>query len=109
MPDAGFAQRHIGPRPDEQRALLETLGYATLDALVEAAVPAAIREPAHLNLPAALSETNALARIRELGARNAVFTSLIGCGYSDTITPPVILRNVLENPAWYTAYTPYQP
>jgi len=104
-----FADRHIGPGDSEQAAMLAELGYASLDALVDAAVPAAIREHAPLALGAGLSEPEALARLREMGSRNEVFTSLIGLGYSDTITPNVILRNVLENPAWYTAYTPYQP
>ena len=89
--------------------MLAGLGYATLDELIDAAVPAAIREHAPLALGDGLSEPEALDRLRALGARNEVFTSLIGLGYSDTITPGVILRNVLENPAWYTAYTPYQP
>ena len=104
-----FVPRHIGPTPDEQTAMLATLGYDTLDALVDAAVPNGIRERAALALPAPTTETDALAQLRALAARNEVFTSLIGLGYHDTITPPVILRNVLENPAWYTAYTPYQP
>ena len=104
-----FVDRHIGPRPAEQATMLAALGYASLDELVDAAVPAVIREAAPLALPDALSETEALARLRALADRNEVFTSLIGLGYHDTITPPVILRNVLENPAWYTAYTPYQP
>ena len=104
-----FSLRHIGPRPAEQAAMLDALGYPTLDALVAAATPAAIRDDDVLDLPAPLSEWDALARIRELADRNEVFTSLIGLGYHDTITPPVILRNVLESPAWYTAYTPYQP
>jgi glycine dehydrogenase len=104
-----FADRHIGAGVSEQSAMLDELGYASLEALVDAAVPAAIRERAPLALEAGLSEPEALARLGELGSRNEVFTSLIGLGYSDTITPNVILRNVLENPAWYTAYTPYQP
>ncbi|MDQ1479054.1 MAG: glycine dehydrogenase, partial [Actinomycetota bacterium] len=104
-----FADRHIGPRADEQATMLAALKYDALDALVDAAVPSVIREPDALGLGAPLSETEAQARLRELAARNEVFTSLIGLGYHDTITPPVILRNVLENPAWYTAYTPYQP
>jgi glycine dehydrogenase len=104
-----FADRHIGVSGAEQAAMLAELGYASLDALIDAAVPAAIREDAPLALEAGLSESEAIARLRQLGSRNAVYTSLIGLGYSDTITPPVILRNVLENPAWYTAYTPYQP
>src|SRR5450432_3669597 len=104
-----FADRHIGVSGSEQAAMLAELGYESLEALVDAAVPAAIRETEPLALDDGLSESEALARLRALGARNQVFTSLIGLGYSDTITPPVILRNVLENPAWYTAYTPYQP
>jgi glycine dehydrogenase len=104
-----FVDRHIGPRRHEQATMLAALHYESLDELVDAAVPSVIREAAPLALPDALSETEALARLRGLAGRNEVFTSLIGLGYHDTITPPVILRNVLENPAWYTAYTPYQP
>ena len=104
-----FVDRHIGPRTDEQAAMLAALGYGSLAERVDAAVPAVIREAAPLTLPEPLSETDALTSLRGLAARNEVFTSLIGLGYHDTITPPVILRNVLENPAWYTAYTPYQP
>src|SRR5258707_1383273 len=106
---AAFADRHIGPSESEQAAMLAELGYESLDALVDAAVPDAIREHAPLALGQGVSETEALARLRELGAQNEVFTSLIALGYYDTITPLVILRNVLETPAWYTAYTPYQP
>jgi len=104
-----FADRHIGVTETEQTEMLAELGYPSLDALIDAAVPAAIRERAALTLDPGLSESEAMARLRVLGARNEVFTSLIGLGYADTITPNVILRNVLENPAWYTAYTPYQP
>ncbi|HET9729194.1 MAG TPA: aminomethyl-transferring glycine dehydrogenase, partial [Acidimicrobiia bacterium] len=104
-----FADRHIGPDESEQQAMLTELGYESLDALVDAAVPRAIRQSEPLDLGDACSEAEALDALRELAARNEVFTSLIGLGYHDTITPPVILRNVLENPAWYTAYTPYQP
>ncbi len=104
-----FADRHVGPRADDLTAMLATLGYGSLDELVTAAVPSVIREPVPLSVTEPLSETEALARLRELAAGNDVFTSLIGLGYHDTITPPVIVRNVLENPAWYTAYTPYQP
>ncbi len=104
----GFADRHIGPSADDQRAMLEALGYASIDALIDAAVPRSIRDDVTLAREP-LSETDALARLRVLAERNDVYTSLIGLGYHDTITPPVILRNVLENPAWYTAYTPYQP
>jgi glycine dehydrogenase len=104
-----FVPRHIGPDPDAQATMLAALGYETLDALVDAAVPNGIREHTELALAAPTTETDALAQLRALASRNEVFTSLIGLGYHDTITPPVILRNVLENPAWYTAYTPYQP
>ena len=89
--------------------MLAALGVGSLAELVDRAVPDAIRDHAPLDLPVPLGEAEALARLRELADRNQVFTSLIGQGYSGTITPPVIQRNVLENPAWYTAYTPYQP
>src|SRR4051812_7246913 len=89
--------------------MLRTLGFASLDELADAAVPASIRREAPLDLPDALSEPEAIAALRSIAERNEVFTSLIGMGYSDTVTPAVIQRNVLENPAWYTAYTPYQP
>jgi len=104
-----FADRHIGPDADEQAALLDAVGYPSLDALVDAAVPAAIRDREPLALGGPVSEEEVLARLHALGSRNDVYTSLIGLGYHDTFTPPVILRNVVENPAWYTAYTPYQP
>ncbi len=89
--------------------MLDALGVASLDDLVDRAVPDAIRDREPLDLPAPLSEERALQRLRELADRNEVLVSLIGRGYSNTFTPPVIQRNVLENPAWYTAYTPYQP
>ncbi|MFA5884409.1 MAG: aminomethyl-transferring glycine dehydrogenase [Acidimicrobiia bacterium] len=104
-----FAARHIGPDPADVAAMLATLGHASLDALVDAAVPETIRDRTPMNLPAALTEAEMLASLRELASENEVLTSLIGLGYANTITPGVILRNVLENPAWYTAYTPYQP
>jgi glycine dehydrogenase len=104
-----FVGRHVGPDPDEQARMLDELGLASLDELVDRAVPDSIRTREPLRLPAPRSETGALARLRELAQRNEVFTSLMGMGYSDTFTPAVIQRNVLENPAWYTAYTPYQP
>jgi glycine dehydrogenase len=104
-----FADRHIGPRDGEFDAMLAELGYETLDALVDAVVPGTIREHAALALGDALGEDEMLASLRALAARNEVFTSLIGLGYANTMTPPVIQRNVLEDPAWYTAYTPYQP
>jgi len=105
-----FASRHIGPSSAEQDHMLGTLGYATLDELTTAALPPVLGADASLaGLPAALSETQALQRLRGLAAKNQVLTSMIGLGYHGTITPAVIRRNVLENPAWYTAYTPYQP
>ena len=103
-----FASRHIGPRPDDTRAMLETMGYPSLDAFVNAVVPDDIRLRTPLDLPAARSEAEVLAELRAIAAQNRVFRSYIGMGYHDTLTPPVILRNILENPGWYTAYTPYQ-
>ncbi|QXJ19548.1 aminomethyl-transferring glycine dehydrogenase [Actinomadura graeca] len=108
-PRAVFADRHIGPSPDDQARMLAAIGYSGAEALIDDAVPAAIRTGRPLDLPPALSETAALDRLRELAARNTVLTSMIGLGYHGTITPGVILRNVMENPGWYTAYTPYQP
>ncbi|MFM7270127.1 MAG: glycine dehydrogenase (aminomethyl-transferring), partial [Actinomycetes bacterium] len=108
--DAGeFAARHIGPSPDEQATMLAVLGHDSLDTLTRAAVPSVIRRLEALDLPPGRSEREVLDALRAIADRNEVLTSLIGLGYSGTITPPVILRNVLENPAWYTAYTPYQP
>src|SRR5262249_48015445 len=104
-----FADRHIGPDAVEQAVMLETLGYDSLDALIDATVPEAIRDRTPLALPPAVGEREVIEELRALAARNGEVTSLIGLGYAGTITPPVILRNVLENPAWYTAYTPYQP
>lgn len=106
---APFAARHIGPSEDEQVTMLAACGYASLEELLAAAVPAPIRMPGALDLPAPVSEAEALRQLRALADRNQVMTSMIGLGYYDTVTPSVILRNVLENPAWYTAYTPYQP
>jgi glycine dehydrogenase len=104
-----FARRHIGPSPDDLPVMLATVGASSLDALLERAVPEGIRLTDPLDLPAGRTETEVLDRLAELAGRNEVFTSLIGLGYHGTVTPPVILRNLLENPAWYTAYTPYQP
>ena len=104
-----FVRRHIGPSPRDVDAMLETVGAKSLTALIDETLPAAIREKAPLDFGRALSETEALAHMTELAAQNAVFTSLIGQGYSGTILPAVIQRNILESPAWYTAYTPYQP
>ena len=108
-PATTFADRHLGPRPEDLDAMLSVLGVATVDELIEQAVPKSIRTDQPLALPAARSEPETLVLLRTLAARNEVVTSLIGAGYSGTHTPGVILRNVLENPAWYTAYTPYQP
>jgi glycine dehydrogenase len=105
-----FATRHIGVWPDDdQRHMLKEIGYRSLDELLDDAVPASIRSDRPLALPPAASEAAATAELRALADRNVVLTSMIGLGYYDTITPAVIRRNVLENPAWYTAYTPYQP
>src|SRR5213592_1306499 len=103
-----FVERHIGPGPEDVGAMLETLGYASLDAFIDAVVPADIRLRRPLGVPAGQSEQAALAEIRALAAKNQVWRSYLGMGYHDCVTPPVILRNVLENPGWYTAYTPYQ-
>jgi glycine dehydrogenase len=104
-----FSRRHIGPAPEDQARMLELLGYGSLDELSEAAVPGSILMREDLAVPEALPEIDVLAELRELGSRNRVMTSMIGLGYYGTHTPQVVLRKVLENPAWYTAYTPYQP
>src|SRR5881392_4447580 len=104
-----FVRRHIGPSPRDISAMLETVGTKTLSELIGQTLPSSIRQKAPLDLGRALSETEALAHMSELARENQVFTSLIGQGYSGTILPAVIQRNILENPAWYTAYTPYQP
>ena len=104
-----FIARHIGPRDVAQQAMLRELGFASRDALIDAIVPPAIRLSEPLALPPPCSEAEALADLRRLATKNRVLKSLIGQGYYGTETPAVILRNVLENPAWYTAYTPYQP
>src|ERR1700731_1824292 len=104
-----FVRRHIGPSPRDMSAMLETVGAKSLAELMGQTLPASIRQQAPLDLGTPLSETEALAHMRELASKNQVFTSLIGQGYSGTILPAVIQRNILENPAWYTAYTPYQP
>ncbi|HEV2258972.1 MAG TPA: glycine dehydrogenase (aminomethyl-transferring), partial [Streptosporangiaceae bacterium] len=103
-----FAARHIGPDQAAQRHMLASLGYASLDELIRAALPEDA-QLAQLSLPDPLTETESLAELRRMASRNQVLTSMIGLGYYDTVTPAVIRRNVLENPAWYTAYTPYQP
>ncbi len=103
-----FPRRHLGAGPAEIAQMLDLVGYPTLDALVDAAVPANIRLQRPLHLPVSLSESEALGELRNIAARNKVFRSYLGTGYSDTLTPGVIQRNILENPGWYTAYTPYQ-
>jgi glycine dehydrogenase len=105
---ASFARRHIGPNKEARDAMLSELGFANLDELIDATVPQNIRLDRPLGLPDAKSESDALAELRDLARKNTVARSFIGAGYSDTITPPVIQRNILENPGWYTAYTPYQ-
>ncbi|MGH3471381.1 MAG: aminomethyl-transferring glycine dehydrogenase [Nocardioidaceae bacterium] len=104
-----FSTRHIGPDEGEQAHMLKALGYPSLEALMDAAMPAAIRSGGELDLPTPLSEEAALAQLRELAAKNHALAPMIGLGYSGTFTPAVIRRNVLEDPSWYTAYTPYQP
>ncbi len=105
-----FANRHIGPSAEEQQAMLASLGYASLEDLLTAALPEGTQAPAALaSLPAPRTEQETLAELRRIASRNTVRVSMIGLGFYDTITPAVIRRDVLESPAWYTAYTPYQP
>ncbi len=104
-----FKHRHIGPQQNDIDTMLQTLGYTTLDELTQAVVPKSIADNLPLNLSEPLSEEQALEELQTIAKQNKVFTSLIGQGYYNTYTPKVIQRNVLENPAWYTAYTPYQP
>jgi len=106
---ARFSDRHIGLSPQDQQAMLEELGYHTVDALLDDTLPKQIRGDRDLALPPARSEDEVQRALADLANRNQPMTPLIGMGYHDTITPPVIRRNLLENPAWYTAYTPYQP
>ena len=108
QPDA-FLARHLGPDSAEQQAMLDTLGLGNRDDLIVQTVPPAIRLNRPLDLPTALDEQGALAKLKGYAQKNELWTSLIGTGYYGTLTPTVILRNVLENPGWYTAYTPYQP
>jgi glycine dehydrogenase len=107
-PSDSFVQRHLGANSQEIKQMLEVLGFDSLDALIEKTVPAKIRLQQPLKLPQAQSEYAALAQLKAIASKNKIFRSLIGMGYYDCITPPVILRNILENPGWYTAYTPYQ-
>ena len=103
-----FAQRHIGPNAEERAEMLTLLGLESMDQLIEQAVPADILRSEPTELPTALTEDQLLARMQSIAGKNSVMRSLIGMGYADTITPPVIQRNILENPGWYTQYTPYQ-
>ena len=104
-----FRKRHIGPNSSDTQQMLKTLGYSSLDQLTQSVVPNSIADNASLKLSEAVTEEQALVELKALAEKNTVLTSLIGQGYYGTLTPKVILRNVLENPAWYTAYTPYQP
>lgn len=104
-----FIQRHIGPSQKQQNAMAQTLGYSDMDALIDDTVPAAIRREQPLQIGGAQTEQAVIARLKDIASHNIVNRSFIGTGYYDTYTPPVIQRNVLENPGWYTAYTPYQP
>ncbi|MSY60897.1 MAG: glycine dehydrogenase (aminomethyl-transferring), partial [Actinobacteria bacterium] len=106
-----FERRHIGPTSSQENELLKALGYDDMQSFISDVVPSNIAMSKKLQdvLPQALTEVQAIQTLREMADKNELFTSFIGCGYYGTITPPVIMRNVLENPAWYTAYTPYQP
>ncbi len=103
-----FARRHIGSNETETRQMLNTIGAKTLEELIDKAIPASIRNPKILRVTEAVSEAEYLELIQEIASKNLVFKNYIGQGYYDTITPSVILRNVFENPGWYTQYTPYQ-
>jgi glycine dehydrogenase len=102
-------RRHIGPSPAEMDDMLKVVGAKSLDALIDETIPKSIRQKEPLDFGKPLSERKLLNHMRVTASKNKVLTSLIGQGYYGTVTPPVITRNILENPAWYTAYTPYQP
>src|SRR6201986_1767589 len=103
-----FEQRHLGKSAGEMKTMLDAIGVNSLDQLIDQTIPSAIRLKKTLNLPEAKSEYNFLREFKQMMSKNKVYRSYIGLGYYNTITPPVILRNILENPGWYTAYTPYQ-
>ena len=103
-----FEARHNAPDAAAIAAMLRTVGVDSIEQLIDETVPPAIRLPRELNLPAALTERAFLAKFKQIAAQNKVFKSYLGLGYHDTTLPPVIQRNILENPGWYTAYTPYQ-
>jgi glycine dehydrogenase len=107
-PAESFVPRHVGPDERDVAEMLKTLGFQSLDALIDATIPARIRSRGGLDLPKGMTELEVLTYFRSLAAKNQVFRSFIGMGYSDCVTPPVIQRNIIENPGWYTAYTPYQ-
>ena len=104
-----FVERHIGPTAAEQQHMLDALGYSDLDALMAAVIPDSIKNTSVLESTDGVSEEHALAELKAIAQKNQIFRSHIGQGYYPTHTPAPILRNLLENPAWYTAYTPYQP
>ena len=106
FPTDSFSNRHIGPNESEIAQMLEVLGISSLDDLIDKTVPATIRLKNDLQLLPTLSESTALAKLKAIASKNQVYRSFIGRGYYNCITPPVILRNILENPGWYTAYTP---
>ena len=103
-----FTRRHIGSNEKETRQMLERIGVASMEELIHKALPASIRNPKSVEVTEAVSEAEYLTLIREIAQKNKVFKNYIGQGYFETITPSVILRNVFENPGWYTQYTPYQ-
>ena len=103
-----FADRHVGPRSEDVELMLEKIGYMSLDELIGDVVPASIRHSQSLNLGKPRTESEMLADLRQIASQNQIVRSFIGMGYYGCITPPVIQRNILENPGWYTAYTPYQ-
>ena len=104
-----FSRRHIGPSEAEKKAMLAKIGIDSISTLIDRTIPAQIRLDGELAIADAMTEQEYLQHVSELAAKNQVFKSFIGLGYHETIVPSVILRNVLENPGWYTAYTPYQP
>src|SRR6202050_541854 len=108
MKTDSFAYRHLGPRSQDVKHMLEKIGYASLDELIDATIPASIRLKKPLNMPDAVREDEYTSHIAELAGKNKIFRSYIGLGYYNCHIPAVIRRNVLENPGWYTAYTPYQ-
>ena len=107
-PAESFVPRHVGPDERDVAEMAKTLGFSSLDALIDATVPRNIRLRDGLALPTGMTELEVLTYFRSLAAKNQVFRSFIGMGYSDCVTPPVVQRNIVENPGWYTAYTPYQ-